>query len=250
MVNTVTETETTRTLKQHVSIRRYTADPIPDPMLQSILDAARRSPTSSNLQTYSIIVVRDETTKAKLAELSGNQRQVAECPVFLAICADIHRLQRAAALHGKDVAVNLELSMVATVDAALVGMSAATAAESFGLGTVMIGGIRNNPQEVAEVLDLPEGVFVVFGLCMGWPAEQPPQKPRLPHAVVVHEERYHTENIDEALKAYDEALAEHYRAQGRNTPDAAWTGIIASRFETPRRAFLHDVLEKRGFRWD
>ncbi len=250
MGNIATETETTRTLKGHVSIRRYTTARIPEAMLQSILDAARRSPTSSNLQAYSIVVIRDDATKAKLATLAGNQRQVAECPVFLAICADIHRLQRAAALHGKAVAVNLELSMVATIDAALVGMSAATAAESFGLGTVMIGGIRNHPQDVAEVLELPNGVFVVFGLCMGWPAEQPPQKPRLPHEVVIHEERYHAAGIDKALKAYDAALAEHYRAQGRNTPDAAWTDIIADRFETPRREFLREVLEKRGFRWD
>ncbi len=242
------QTDTTRTLKKHVSIRKYQPDPIPDDMLLAILRAARRSPTSSNLQTYSIVVVKEPETKKKLAVLAGNQSQVETCPVFLAICADISRLGQACEKHGGKLAVNLELSMVSMVDAALVGMSASTAAESFGLGTVMIGGIRNDPEEAAQLLGLPEGAFVLFGLCMGWPDEQPPQKPRLPEKAIIHYERYG--DTGDVLESYDRELAEHYRGQGRETPDAAWTGVIARNISAPRRPFQKEVLEKRGFNFD
>lgn len=233
-------------LLSHVSIRDYTEQPIDDGTLQRILDAARRAPTSSNTQTYSIIVVRDAETKRQLAELVGGQKHVETCAVFLAFVADLSRLRRAAALHGEEPAINTELSMVAIVDASLVGMAAQVAAESLGLGTVMIGGARNQPEAIGDLLGLPEGAFVVYGMCIGYPAEVPPQKPRLPEAEVVHYERYQQPD-DAALHAYDADLAAHYRGEGRTSPDAAWTSVLARQFSQPRRPFLRAVLEKMGF---
>lgn len=241
--------ETIETLNNRVSIRHYNTQPLDDATLLTLLNAARRSATSSNMQTYSLIVVRDPDTKTKLAELAGNQQHIIEAPVFVAICADHTRLHQAAALHGVEVAVNLELSMVAMVDAAIVGQSLALAAESLGLGTVMIGAMRNHPQEVADLLGLPDGVFVVYGLCIGWYDDPPDQKPRLPEASMIHYERYTLPGPD-ALTAHDHELAAHYRQQGRTTPDAAWTEVIAKRLVKPQRAFLRQVLEKRGFRFD
>lgn len=240
------------TLNQHVSIRHYTDDPIDDALLNTILNAARRSPTSSNMQAYTFIVVRDPATKATLAELTGNQRHVAECPVFIACCADINRLERACTLHDTTLARNTENLLVATVDASIAGMSLMTAAESVGLGGVMIGGIRNHPDEVAELLGLPDGVYVVYGMCLGWPATDkiPPQKPRMPESLIIHHERYDTTDPAEKLREYDATLAAHYRSEGRTTPDAAWTRIIADKFSTPRRPHLRTILEKLGFRFD
>ena len=116
------------------------------------------------------MVVRNPETKQELAVLAGNQKHIETCPVFVAICADITRLRRACELHGETLAQNLENSMVSIVDASLVGMSLNTVAESLGYGTVMIGGIRNHPKEAADVLGLPDGVFVVYGMCIGVPA--------------------------------------------------------------------------------
>ncbi|MBW4437565.1 MAG: oxygen-insensitive NADPH nitroreductase [Pleurocapsa minor GSE-CHR-MK-17-07R] len=236
-------------LLSHVSIRKYTDQPIDEATLQQILDAARRAPTSSNTQTYSIVVVRDAETKRKLAVLTGNQKHVETSAVFMAFVADLSRLKRANALHDADLAINNELSMVAIVDASLVGMAAQVAAESLGLGTVMIGGARNQPEEIAQLLHLPEGAFIVYGMCIGWPAERPPQKPRLPEAEVVHYERYQQPD-DGLLHAYDAALAAHYRGEGRETPDAAWTSVMARQFNQPRRPFLRAVLEKLGFNFN
>ncbi|MCU0514856.1 MAG: NADPH-dependent oxidoreductase [Anaerolineae bacterium] len=242
---------TLETLQQHVSIRRYLPAPIAQPLLDDLLNAARRSPTSSNMQAYSLVVVQAAETRQRLAALAGDQKHIEQCPVFVAICADVARLHLAAGMHGTTLAQNLENSMVAVVDAALAGMSLATAAESVGLGTVMIGAMRNHPVEVAELLGLPAGVFVVYGLCLGYyePERKPAQKPRLPAALIIHHERYQPAD-PAALAAHDAELAAHYRSEGRTTPDAAWTGVIAEKFSRPQRPHLRALLEKLGFRFD
>lgn len=242
-------TPVTGTLNRHVSIRDYSEQAIPDEMLLAILNAARRSPTSSNLQAYTFVVVRDPEMKKQLAALAGDQKHIETCAAFIAICADIHRLEKACALHGTTLARNLENLLVATVDAAIAGMSLATAAESFGLGTVMIGGMRNHPAQTAALLGFPEGVYVVYGLCLGFPDEQKvaQQKPRLAQQAMIHFERYDAQDPAPLLQDYDAALAAHYRSEGRRSPDAAWTGIIAERFDTPRRAELASELRQLGF---
>ncbi len=239
--------DTLRTLNNHVSIRHYTDEDISEETVRDMLNAARRSPTSSNIQAYSFVVVRNPETKKELAVLAGNQKHIETCPVFVAICADITRLRRACEMHGETLAQNLENSMVAIVDASLVGMSLNTVAESLGYGTVMIGGMRNHPKEAADVLGLPNGVFVVYGMCIGVPARRTPQKPRLHEDAVIHYERFDTSKLDEHLTNYDAELAEHYREEGRETPDNAWTGVIASKFSSPRRDFLKSTLEAMGF---
>ncbi|SUG89245.1 oxygen-insensitive NADPH nitroreductase [Salmonella enterica subsp. enterica] len=77
-------------------------------------------------------------------------------------------------------------------DTAMMGQNALTAAESLGLGGVYIGGIRNNIESVTELLKLPKHVLPLFGLCLGWPADNPDLKPRLPAELVVHENQYPT----------------------------------------------------------
>jgi len=240
------------TLINRVTIRQFTDRQISDELLQAMLDASRRSATSSNLQTYSLVVVRDQDTKDELAVLAGNQKHVSTCSVFIALVADVSRLHQAAEMHGEKLAQNFENSLSSIIDASIIGQSLATLAESYGLGTVMIGGMRRDPLKVAEVLNLPDGAFVVYGLCLGYPDEEkvPPQKPRLPENVVIHHEQYDQRDISADLQAHDKELAEHYRSQGRNTPDAGWTGFIADRFSKPHREGMREVLTKLGLNFD
>lgn len=253
-----TETQTdystpvTESIKQRVSIRQFRDEAIPEGMLREILNTARRSPTSSNTQTYSFVVVRDQATKEQLSVLAGNQKHIIDCDTYVAICADISRMEKAAEMHGETLGKNLENFLVATVDAAIAGMSLEIAAESFGLGAVMIGGMRNNPREAAELLGLPEGVYIVYGMSIGWPDEDsvPSQKPRLPEDLIIHWEQYDTSDPTEKLQAHDADLAAHYEAQGRNLNKAAWTGVMADKFSTPRRGFLRKTLEAMGFNLD
>jgi nitroreductase len=240
-------------LSSHVSVRSFTDEPVSDDLLSTALEAARRAPTSSNWQTYSIVVVRDQEKKERLAELAGGQRHVAECQAFLAFVADFHRIRRSAQVHGEQPARGLEFTMTPIVDAAIVGEAAQVALESVGLGAVMVGGMRANATAVAEVLGLPHEAFVVYGMSVGWPDGDPTEgglKPRLPSHVVIHENEYSDDGLEEAFAAYDEALANWYESRGRNLADAAWTGPVARRSSALRYASLRSELEELGFRFD
>ena len=240
------------TLNKHITVRNFSDQPVSDEMLHTILNAARRSPTSSNMQTYSIIVVRDPEKRKQLAVLAGNQKHIETCDVFVAFCADVHRLEIASAMHGQTMSKTLETLLIPTVDAALVGMSVQLAAESLGLGAVMVGAMRNHPVDVANLLGLPKGVYVVYGMSIGWPDwdNVPAQKPRLPEELVIHYETYNDVHVDGLLQQYDDALADYYGGQNRNQHEAAWTGPIAKRISSPSRPKLREQLVELGFPFD
>lgn len=243
--------ETTSTLdvqNNHVTVRSFTEKDVSEAMLTQILAAARRAPTSSNMQAYSVIVVKDKDVKQELSVLAGNQQHVASCPVFLAFCADLNRLKFACDLHDVEMTNNLETFLISTIDASLVGMSVQTGAESLGLGAVMIGAMRNHPQEVAAILGLPQGVYVTFGMCLGWPDEIPPQKPRLPATLVIHREKYDTTDPTAKIEAHNSELAKHYVSLGKNLNPAAWSGVLARSLSRPLRSDLLTTLRNMGFR--
>jgi len=242
------DSEVLRLLNQRGSVRDYLPDPVPEAMVEAIIAAGQRVPTSSNVQAYSIIVVRTPETKARLAELAGNQQHVIDCPVFFALCADQTRAEYAAHLHGTEfIGHTLEKGLVATIDAALVGMGMSLAADSLGLGTVMIGAMRNKPLEVARLLGLPPRVFVVFGLCLGRARNPPLPKPRQPAAVVVHQETYGSTGMEAALEDYDRELAAYYTGQGRPTPERSWSKTTADKYAQAVRMTLRQELAQLGF---
>ena len=234
---------------QHVTIRSFTNEDIPEKLLLPILEAGRRSPTSSNMQAYSIIVVRDQDVKRELATLAGNQKHIEACPVFLAFCADLHRLNHVCELHDAKMTNNLETFLISTIDASVVGMSVQTGAESVGLGAVMIGSMRNHPQEVAALLGLPPRVYVTYGMCLGWPVKEniPPQKPRLPSGLVIHQEKYDTSNPASQIESHDTELGRHYESLGKNLDQSAWSCVIARNLSRPLRSSLKMTLEEMGF---
>jgi nitroreductase len=244
--------ETIQLLHNRVSVRSFTDKTVDAAHVEAILRAAFRAPTSSNIQAYSVVVVRDKDTLAKLAPVTGNQKHVANAPVFLAFCADMRRIEHA--IKGFDTHIddnNLELGLVTSIDAALVGMSASLAAESLGLMGVMIGAIRNNAEETAKILGLPHRVYAVFGMVLGWPADVPKQKPRMPYEAMVHLEHFGNHpggiTMEEAIRQYDKDLAEHYRGQGRVTNDDSWSAETGSKFSKRPRERLREELAGLGF---
>ena len=240
--------ETIEVLHNRVSIRKYSDEPVTEAQVEAILRAAFRAPTSSNIQAYSVIVVRDPAVKEELAVLTGNQRHVANCPVYLQFCADLTRMEAAMKRHGHDLENNnLEYGLVSSIDAALVGMSAYLAADSLGIKGLMIGAVRNKPNEVGKLLGMPRRVYPVFGMCLGWPAEAPKQKPRMDIGTTIHYEKYGMENLEADLDAYDKELAQHYQAIGKETTDDSWTRDIDQKFAVPRRDKLREQLKEMGF---
>lgn len=229
---------------QHRSIRQYRDEPITAQQLDAILNAAQAASSSSFLQANSVIRVTDPLLRAELAECAGQQAYVVSAAEFLVFCVDFHRHQ---AVVPEAKTGYTEQLLIGAIDGALMAQNALLAAESLGLGGVYIGGLRNQPLRVVELLGLPSGVFPLFGLCLGHPAQEPECKPRLPRALVVHENHY-SEQFDHALlAAYDQTMAEYYRSRGSNQKQQTWSGQIRAILGKEARPFMQDALRAQGF---
>ncbi|MDI3514948.1 MAG: NADPH-dependent oxidoreductase [Gammaproteobacteria bacterium] len=241
-------------LLDHRSVRAYLPDPVSDEQLAAIVAAAQSAASSSNLNVWSVVAVRDAGKRARLAELAGNQAHVREAPLQLVWLADLARLRRIAGQLGRPSAGldYTEMFLTAVIDAALAAQNAAAAAESLGLGTVYIGGMRNHPEQVAALLGLPPETFAVFGMCVGTPDPARPAavKPRPPQAVVLHHERYRQDVQDEGVDAYNQAMARFYAEQNMNV-HGTWAVHSAKRIAGPEtlsgRDRLVEALHALGF---
>ena len=149
-------------LQSHRSIRKFTDDPIDDSMIDEIMRSGFAAATSSNLQGTTVIRVRNPETRARVAELAGGQTYVETAGAFFVWCADLHRSATACEANGGTFSAGMtEHFLIATVDCALAAQNAVVAAEALGLGICYIGGIRNDPATVAELLELPDHVYPV-----------------------------------------------------------------------------------------
>jgi len=123
-------TPTIELIRRHGSVRHYKPDPVSADMIETIVAAAQRSSTSSNLQMWSVIAITDANTRVRLANLCGDQKHIAEAPIFLAWCADLSRLDRVCQLRGySQVTEYVENFLVAAVDCVIAAQTAALAAE-------------------------------------------------------------------------------------------------------------------------
>jgi len=245
--------DTLQTLLTHRSVRAYENQSLPDGTLETLIAAAQSAPSSSNLQTWSVVAVEDTERKARLSVLAGNQAHIRDAPLLLVWLADLARLEAVAArANVKPEGLHyLETLLVGVIDAALAAQNAVVALESLGLGSVYIGAIRNAPEQVAAELALPPHVLPVFGLCVGYAdSTRPAQvKPRLPQSVVLHRERYDAHVQAPGIALYDGILSEFQAQQGQS--EAAWTDRSVERWRTREslngRDRLRDALASLGF---
>jgi nitroreductase len=239
--------EVLSSLLAHRSIRAYRPDRIPEGTLEAILAAAQSASSSSNLQTWSVVVVEDEARKARLAELAGGQKHIRQAPIFLVWLSDLARAERLARLAGRpdEGLPFLETFLVSVIDATLAAQNAVVALESLGLGAVYIGAIRNHPDAVAAELGLPPRVAPLFGLCIGYADPDTPAavKPRLPQNVVVHRETYALETQDDGIAAYDRILREFQVSQ--RLPATGWVEAVLSRLGSIQRLNGRDALKAK-----
>lgn len=190
-------------LKSHRSIRKYTDQPVEEGLLQEILEAGIRASSSGNMNVYSIIVTRDQTIRQKLFKPHMYQQMVLEAPVLLTFCADFNRMRKWLKLNAaNDSFDNFMSFMVAAIDAILVSQYTATAAESKGLGICYLGSTLANCDQIGEILKLPGSVVPVAGFTLGYPAEEPEIRDRLPLHGLVHQETYHNYNDEEIMAIY------------------------------------------------
>jgi len=240
--------EVTRLLKAHRSIRKFTDQPVSDEIIDEIVTCGQAAATSSNIQAVTVIRVRKTETREQLAALAGNQEYVVSAGAFLVFCADVARPRFACEMQGGRFAQGMtEQFLIATVDVALTAQNCVVAAESLGLGICYIGGIRNHPQAVADLLQLPEDVYPVFGLCLGFSAQSPQTKPRLPLSVVLQEEYYPAHQNQQAIEAYDQQMRDYYRSRTGGKKASSWSQEMRALTGKESRPQLREFLSGRGF---
>lgn len=232
------------TLLSHRSIRKFTDQPLTEAQIETLTKVAVAGSTSSFIQCTSIIRVRDPEKRQKLAEYAGNQGYVASAAEFWVFCIDYYRHQQIS----PEAKLGLtEQTLIGSVDTAIAGQNTLVAAESMGLGGLFIGGIRNKPMEVIELLDLPQHVMPLFGMCLGHPAQDPEIKPRLPNAIYMHQDSYQRD-IDKAiLDNYDENVKIYYQTRTKNKKSDTWSEQITAILAKEARPFMKDCLEQQGF---
>ena len=235
-------------LRSHRSIRKFSERAVDDSLITDIIRCGQAAATSSNIQATTVIRVREGAARREMARLAGDQAYVSTAGVFLVFCADLNRSRRACAMGGGSFVEGMtEHFIIATVDVALFAQNCAVAAESAGLGICYIGGIRNDPTRVSALLELPDQVYPVFGFCLGYPAQDPEVKPRLPLAVVLKEERYRDDADPEGIQQYDERLRRYYRTRTGGTKDSCWTREMSALVGKESRPHMRGFLNTRGF---
>lgn len=173
------------------TIRQYTSEPISEKTLNYILSCGQRASNCGNMQLYSIIVTQSKEGKSKLAPLHFNQPMVEKSAVVLTVCVDVNRFNKWCEINNAPKSLNNFLFFnVATIDAAICTQAMAQAAEEKGLGICYLGTVNYMVKEIAEALELPDGVVPVTCLTIGYPQQVPPMTERLSLASVVHYEQY------------------------------------------------------------
>ena len=226
------------TMLNRKSIRRYTEEAPTDEVIVAIVRAGQQAPFASQL--YSVLLTRDRT------------KIPFKAPLLFTICVDAHKLELFMARRNWQVVTNdLFLLLLGIQDAALMAENMVIAAESLGLGSCFLGAAPYHADTIAAKYNLPQRVFPLVQLAMGYPAEDPPPRPRYPKEFTLFEDRYPEVGDDMVARAMAE-MDEGYRAQGYYRRLDAMIPLEGDRPET----FTYDTygwtehISRKWGQWD
>jgi len=226
--------ETLSLIRSHRSVRSYKGDPLPADHIQRAVEAGQAAATSSAIQAYCLLHVTRPDERRQLAELCGSQEHIAACSAFFIVCGDTRKHRLLARRAGEQYDARLEAFLLAVIDATLFAQNLVLAFESMGYGICYIGGLRNNLPAIDRLLEIPEGVYPLYGLCVGVPAEQPAARPRIPATGILFEDRY-PEDV-QILRVIDE-----YDASA-----PGWAQRMVGKFTEPRRTDVGRYYRAKG----
>jgi nitroreductase len=173
------------------SIRKFERKPVSKRILEKLVKAGQRAPSNCGVQPYSLIVVDDDEKRELIFDAIGRQGCMEEAPVWIIICCDWARPLKLFEMLEVDTELGQTCRLVlGIIDATLVAENVATAAEIMGLGSVFVGSVWKSPRRTAQILQLPANVLPILLLCIGYPSESPPNRPRWPLKAVMHENKY------------------------------------------------------------
>ena len=242
------------------TVRRYSEKMPSEELLDCLTACALSASAKSDFQQASILRLRDPEKRAAIGVLFPSMPWIGKAPVFFVFLGDSRRLHRIGELRGKPVANGtLEGFFNASVDAALTMQTMILCAESSGLGVCPISVIRNEIDKVAVILALPDLVFPVAGLCLGYPAAEGHVSLRLPRGVTTHTDRYDDNTLPELLDDYDRRRhARHAipKDQQRSLAEFGeasfygWSEDKARQAAKAEGAAFPPYLRRHGFRFD
>ena len=241
-------------IKNRRTIRKYKQDDVPAALLNELLEESFRASTMGNMQLYSVVVTRNAEMKSRLAPAHFNQPMVTSAPVVLTFCADFNRFSKWCEQRKAVPGYNNFISFLnAATDALLVTQNFCTLAEEAGLGICYLGTTTYNPQMIIDTLQLPELVFPLTTITVGYPDGIPAQVDRLPLEAAVHDEKYHDytpEEIDK-LYAYKESLPENKQFIEENKKETLAQVFTDVRYTKKDNEFMSEnllkVLRQQGF---
>ena len=249
-------------MQSHRSIRKYKSDPIPDEHLNKILESALRASSSGNIQIVSIIITKDPENKKKLWELHSKQDMILEAPVILTFCADWNRMNKWCRENDAEPGFdNFMCFMVSAGDAFISAQNAALAAEYLGLGICFMGTTLWNNKKLADLFHCPKDVLPITTLVVGFPAEEPPLRDRLPLNSILHNEHYKDYSVEDINRTYQKReiegwarymsipnLRERVEQAGVKTLAQIYTDIKYTKDNNIRCSnMLLDSIRERGF---
>lgn len=199
---------------EHRSIRKFLPKPIPESVLNRIIEGASRASNTGNMQWYSIIITQDAQRKAELCSRGHfNQKMVEEAPVILTFCADLHRFSNWCSLRNADPGYDNFLSFyTATIDTTIAAQNACIVAETEGLGICYLGTTNYCADAIIDILQLPKLVIPVTTIALGYPAEIPEKTDRLPLRAISHNETYQDFSDQDINSLYSEKeMSELYK---------------------------------------
>ena len=227
------------------SIRKFTDQPVTKERIEKIVRAGQSAPTGSGQQAYSFILISDNEKKRQIIQAIGSQQFMDEAPIWLVICIDWMRFH----MFCDAVELDIEISKVTRLyrgimDTMLAAENMVIAAEAMGLGTVFNGGVGLQAKKLVEILKLPEKVFPVIMLCIGYPIETHAQRPRWPIDVVLHENEYKMPSKQSIKNYNDRLLQEHGRA---STWVNSWKRRFSKSLAEKTETELKDQLKELKF---
>jgi len=235
-------------LRAHRTIRKFEDSPLSAQDRDALIDVARRAPTSSFRQQFSIIHVTDVALRDQLAEVAQQPYVGTSKGDLFMFVVDLYRNARIREEAGLDIAPlqRTNLFLAAMEDAILAAHNMEVAAESMGLGTVYLGSLLRNPARTIELLELPRMTFPILGLLVGRPLQDPPYRPRVPKDLAVGENTYPKVEGSylEELAEYDEDVRAYYelRKAGLGATNA-FTQQISEQMGLPNTFDTAPVLE-------
>jgi nitroreductase/FMN reductase [NAD(P)H] len=251
----LTKAELPKALANRRSHRRFKSDPVEPELIHSLCALALCAPTKSDLQQRDIVIMEDPGQRARLHELIPGNDWTLSAPAFLVFCADNRRQRLIHQWREPDFANDhLDAFFNASVDAGIVLATFVLAAESVGLGCCPISAIRNEAARVSELLDLPDHVFPIAGLALGWPSQEHEISLRLPLETTVYSDRYSEENLRENIAAYDARREAHQPfGKQKHTEDFGeaerygWSEDKARQYSRPQRTDFGNFIRAKGF---